>query len=673
MNDERKRIKKLQGELKKHDILYAKGNPVILDGEYDALFDELSKLEGKYPEMVTLDSPTQRIHNVVVEGFEKVAHTVQMGSLEKVVPGEQRKGIEKFINTAFGIEDDARNAKVLVQYKGDGITGVLRYKDGILVDAITRGDGTHGDSVISNVIAAVINIPKVLPEKIDLEVRGEIVLPYAEFERVNEKIAAAGGQVYSNPRNLVSGTIRQLDSSIAAERKMLFMAYDIIQSEFAKDEEAVSYLNKLGFEVIKTVYFNADQIDEMYEYVLKVQDELRKDLSYMIDGLVFKVNDMELREDLGSRSKTPRWAMAVKFKAVEAVATLSDVIHQIGRTGRVTPVAIFEPPVDIEGVMVSRASMHNPDYVTSRDLRIGDKVIVERANDVIPQVVMAIADKRDGTEQEYVMPTHCPICESKLEQIGPQLFCTNSDCASRKMESLIFFASKRGLDLDGLGESTVQELYDLGYLTDIMSLYSLHLYDEGLRKIDGLGEKKLKKIYKSIEESVKKPLDVLLPALGIPNLGHSNSKVLIKEASKKFKNLDEFIACPERFKWITSLEGFAEVSAKAIDDWFSGSNLMLIEQLEQLGFNFVFDVEEVGSKFEGKVFVITGAMPSGKKRSEIKKMIEAEGGKVSGSVSKKTNYLVMGPDADGTSKHKKALTVGTTILTEEEFMKMLGN
>lgn len=670
------RILHLRKEVTKHDELYEQNQPIIADGEYDVLYRELVELELKHPEFFEETSPTQRIVTVIVDGLKKVRHNSFMGSQEKANDWET---VYKFIQRA--------NKAVLAQLKLDGLTVVLHYNNGSLQTGVSRGDGEVGED-LTHTVRTIKSVPKNIPFKGKLEVRMEGLIPYEEFERINET------EDYSNPRNLASGTLRQLDASIAEERNVRgivfeFQAMDPEIVEFKTDSERLAFLQEQGFDVVESKRFEPteDGMAELKAFIEDMETNTRKTLEYMIDGLIIKFDDLDVREDLGSTNKYPKWSIAYKFLAQEATTKLYAIAEQVGKTGQITPVGELEM-VNV-GVEIRRATLHNYGYVSNKeyvvgnkprigkDIRIGDTVTVIRANDVIPKITNSIKAVRNGDEKIIEPPTHCPECGSPTQFIGANLYCTGIDCRPQLQGKIEHFASRKSLNIDGLGESTVEKFFELGIIRTFLDLYRLEENREEILAIEGFGMKKLDKILAGLEEAKKAPLSKVMTALSIRLIGSTQSK----ELSKQFTGMQEILDASQDndifYQRIISFEGFGEEKATSLAEFFSNEqNRHLIEGLMALGFTMIGEGRSQEEKqatekeaIVGKVFVITGKLSKG--RDEFKEMVEEMGGKVSGSVSAKTNYLLMGPDAEGSSKHQKAIANGTIILSEQAFYDLI--
>lgn len=674
------RILHLREEIVKHDELYDQNTPIIGDGQYDALMRELVQLEKEHPHFFDPESPTQRIVTKMVDELKKVRHNSFMGSQEKANDWET---VLKFVKRAVG--------KILIQHKLDGLTVVLHYNNGVLEVAVTRGDGEVGEDVTHTVLT-IKNLPKRIRFKGKLELRMEAVIPFEDFARINQEENAD----YSNPRNLVSGTLRQLDPEIARRRNVQgivfeFQSIEAEGIEFNNDSECLAFIKEQGFTVVDTRSFEPTKegLAEMKAYIEEVGTKIRKTLPYLIDGLIIKFDSLGIREDLGSTNKHPKWSIAFKFEAQEATTKMYAVTHQVGKSGQLTPVAELET-VNIDGVNIKRASLHNygnvgeGEYVVGnevrqgKDIRIGDTVTVIRANDVIPYITNSIKQVRTGEEVKIVPPTTCPECGSPTEVIGANLYCTGVDCKPQLQGKIEHFASRKCLNIDGLGESTVQTFFELGIIRNFLDLYRLNDHRDEILAIEGYGEKKLDKVLAGLEEAKKAPLSKVLTALSIRLIGSTQGKELSKQFTSMTEMLDASTNSDAFYNQIISFEGFGDEKAKSLTDFFANTqNRELIQGLLDAGFTMIGEgktqEEKQASEKEaivGKTFVITGKLSKG--RDEFKAMIEDMGGKASGSVSKKTNYLLMGSGEEGSSKHKKAIELGTTILSEEDFWNLIG-
>ena len=655
-----KRIEFLREEVAKHDRLYDENRPIISDSEYDELYLELERLEREHPEFYDANSPTQRIITTIVDSLEKVRHRVPMLSQQKITTEEE---VVDFVNKNKGT--------ILVQEKLDGITIVLAYKNGRLVEAVSRGDGEIGENLLHNA-RHLVNLPKVIPFKERLEVRAEAILPYEDFERIN-----IDGK-YSNPRNLVSGALRQLDSSNVAGKGFKAIVFDLVYAEgmtFERDVDMLGFLKEQGFDVVETKAFEMGEIDKLLDYIKDYENNTRKTLPYMIDGLVLKVDNITLREQLGYTSKYPRWACAYKFKSMDATTKLIGITDQVGKTGQITPVAELET-VNIDGVNISRATLHNYGNIRDKDIRINDTVVVARANDVIPQVVQSIKDLRDGSEIIKEFPKNCPICGAVTEFDVANLYCTGLNCGPQLEGKIKHYASRGAMNIDGMGEKTIEEFFKRGIIRTIPDIYNLRTKEEEICSIEGFGKKKFERLINGIEESKKRDLANLIYGLSIRHIGESASKDLAKE----FKSMEAIIEASkdvDEFKRrLLNIRDFGEVMSQSVIDFFlNEENIKVIKELINLGINTkTEEVEGVtGDKIlEGKVFVVTGSVNHFKNRKELQAKIESLGGKVSSSVSKNTDYLINNDIESNSSKNKKAKELNIPIISEEEFLKLIG-
>lgn len=642
-------ILRLRKEIKEHDRLYEQNQPVISDAEYDKKYKKLEHLENSYPQFYDPNSPTKKLPTEKVDGLEEVEHSVPVLSLSKANSKEE---VISFFQKSKG---NPEAKEKIVQEKIDGLSIILTYKDGFLVDAVTRGSGYQGERVI-HTVKTINNLPKQVSFKDLLVVRGELYITYDEFQRIN-----IDGK-YSNPRNLASGTVRQLDSSVAAKRNLQIKIIDLMLYEninFSKDTEALRFLEGLGFEVVYTELFT--DIEKVVDYCAN-HAEKRKGLEYPIDGMVIKYNDYQLRNELSYTSKYPKWAISYKFENLEVTTKLKNIVNQVGKSGQITPVAVLDP-VEIEDVKVGRATLHNYGNIQNKDLKIGDTVIVTRANDVIPQVVQSIKAKRNGSEQEISFPNKCPECETKVKQEGALLLCDGIKCVPQLRQKLIHFCKRDAMDINGIREKTARLLVEKKFIESIADIYKLKDKKEDLIMLEGFGKKSISNLLDSIEESKSKPLSRLLFALSIRHLGQTTSKII----AQKFKTLDKIIeATPEE---LTALQDIGPEIAQSVVKFFSSSaNIAVIEELKKQGVNMGEEVtEEKAEKsfdFDGLTFVITGKLSSS--RNEIKDFIQKNGGRVTETISKNTNYLLKGDGVEGSSKHKKALELGVQIISEEK-------
>lgn len=646
-------------EISRHDKLYEENIPEIGDGFYDELYFELLLIEKNNPKIISKESPSQKVNTVLVNSLEKREHSVPMLSQNKI---KTKDGIAKFTNDVTG--------DVLGQEKLDGLTIVLDYYNGILQDAVTRGNGYIGEVVTHN-LKTFKNIPLVIKYKGHLKLRVEALMLIKEFERIN-----VNGE-YSNPRNLASGTVRQLDSSICNERNMIAKVFDVVEVEdmsFEKDSEQLEWVKSLGFDVVSYKLFKRDEnlLPEIFNFVDDYANSKRKSLEYMIDGIVFKSDDLKERNKLGYTSKWPRWAVAYKFKAMEATTVLRQIVNQVGKTGVITPVAIFDK-VNID-VTIERSTLNNYGLIKSLDLKINDTITVIKSNDVIPKITNVIKSKRTGNEIDIVPPSNCPVCGSKTEFINDLLYCTGTNCPAQIKKSLLNFVSRNALNITGLGKETIEDFYENKIITNIKDIYELEKSKDLICKMHGYGLKKYENLIKSIEESKSLNLNNLLLGLSIQLIGDSRAKDL----AKHFKDIDNIIKLTDDkelfFEECLSLEDFGPEKTLSLYNYFTDkNNLDLIEFLKTKNVNMKMKETEI-TKNEfifGKTFVITGDVFIWNNRKELKTFIENNGGKCTGSVSKKTDYLINNDSTSASEKNKTAKSLAIPIITEEEFKNLI--
>ncbi len=653
-------VERLRDEIEYHNYrYYVLADPVITDEEYDKLMKRLIELEKKYPQIVTPDSPTQRVGGKVLSGFRKIKHSQPMLSLDNTYNEKDIREFDERVKRILGI----RSVEYVAELKIDGVSIALRYESGKFRIAITRGDGVEGEDVSEN-IKLVRSIPLRLREKVDVEVRGEIYMPIDEFKKINEEREENGEPPFANPRNATAGTIRQLDTSVVAKRMLdSFMYYLVNPEKFGVETQwdALEYLRKLGFKVNPHSKL-CRNIEEVIDY-WKEWINRRKELDYWIDGVVVKVNSFEYQRILGETSKSPRWAIAFKFPAEQARTKIIGVSMQVGRTGVITPVAELEP-VWLEGTTVKRASLHNFEYIREKDIRIGDWVFVEKAGGIIPQIVKVITDLRDGSEKPIEPPKSCPVCGGKVGKLNPDevaIRCLNPHCPAKLKRALMTFVSRDAMNIDGLGEKLIEKLVDSGIVKDIADIYYLTPFD--LAQLgSGIGQRTIAKIMKEIEKSKNNSLERLITGLGIPLVGKKLAKIL----AENFSSLDEIMSASE--EELVKIEGIGEEVAKSIREYFDNEKTReIIEKLKKAGVNMKSNVKK-SDVLKGLRFVITGEL-SRWSRKEIEDFIESLGGKVSSSVSRNTDYLIVGKNPG--SKLKKAKELGVKIITEDEFVNMV--
>lgn len=656
------RIKELKDILNRSGYeYYVLDNPTMSDFEYDRLMQELIKLEGEFPEFATADSPTQRVGGEVADGFAEVVHTVQMQSLADVFSKDELYEFDSRVRAALGDE----SVEYVTEMKIDGLSVSLEYENGLFTRGSTRGNGFVGEDITQN-LKTIPGIPLKLNEPLPfIEVRGEVYMPEKSFLRLNEQREASGEPVFANPRNAAAGSLRQLDSRIAAERKLDIFVFNLQRiegKELSSHSQSIEYLASLGFKVIpeRDVYTN---IDDAYKEVLRI-GESRGELAFDIDGAVVKVNSFAQREFLGSTSKTPKWAAAYKFPAEQKQTELLDIILQVGRTGAVTPNAVLEP-VRIAGSTVSRATLHNIDNIKDKDIRIGDTVIIEKAGDIIPAVVGVVKEKRPANSAPFEMPKVCPICGEPLvrEEGEAAVRCINPNCSAQQLRAVIHFVSKAAMNIDGLGASIVEQLLDKKLINDCSDIYYLNF--DNVISLDGFAEKSANNLIAAISESKKSGLDRVLFGLGIRMIGSRAAQIL----AAHFGNIDSLMSAS-----VDELSSISEIGTKmaqSIVEYFKqDKSLYIIERLRAAGVDLTYTSTQKGNNFDGKIFVLTGTLPT-LKRNDAKKLIESYGGKVSGSVSKNTDFVVAGEEAG--SKLDKALSLGIKVLSEAELTEMLKN
>ena len=661
MNEEN-RILFLRKELEKYSIeYYVYDNPSVSDQEYDRLMQELMALEEKHPEMYDANSPSQRIIGQVLEGFEKVRHDSQMLSLGNVFNYEE---IEEFVTR---IQGSVKDAEFVVECKYDGLAMSLIYENGSFVRAVTRGDGLVGEDVSAN-IKTIQSIPMHIPERRHVEVRGEVYMPKKSFEELNERQKKNNQALFANPRNAAAGSIRQLDSSVCASRKLdAYWYYFQNAQDFGilTQQEALDRMRSLNFKV-NPLYKVCKNTKEIWEFIQSIQGK-RNDLPYEIDGMVIKLNSLSDQRTLGSTAKVPRYATAYKFPAERVQTRLLDIVITVGRTGKITPNAVLEP-VRIAGTTVSAAQLHNEDMILSKDLRINDIVVVQKAGEIIPEVVSSVKERRDGSQVPYVYPTHCPVCGSRLVRLEGEAahYCINQDCPARVVESMIHFASRDAMDIDTLGDKKIEQLHEFGFLNSIEDIYFLHEHREELLEKRGYQKKSVDKMLETIETSKKQPLALLLYGLGIRQVGKKAAAIL----ANYFGSMDALMKAD--VDTLVSINDIGPITAQSIVEFFKDeSNQKLIQTLKEQGLNMIQEKQEIkASRFTNKTVVLTGTLEH-YTRNEAKEILENLGANVSGSVSKKTDYVIYGTAAG--SKLAKAQNLGVATMSEEEFVEEVEN
>ena len=666
----KKKIEKMREDILKYNQYYYTNNEsLISDVEYDNLIKELKELEEEYPQFKNVESPTEKVGatNLRESKFQKVTHKKPMLSLSNTYnEGE----IGDFIERVRKLIPEDKELKYALELKLDGLSISIQYEKGKLVRGVTRGDGAIGEDVTENIME-IATIPHELPEPLDLEVRGEIVLPLSNFLKLNERRMEAGEEVFANPRNAASGTLRQIDSSIIKERGLDSYFYFLVDAEkygVKTHSESIKFLEKLGFKTtgVCEVLESASKLKKRIDY----WEKEKENLDYETDGMVIKVDELELWNILGNTTKSPRWAIAYKFPAKQVTTTMLGVTWQVGRTGKVTPVAELEE-VLLSGSKVKRASLHNFHEIERKDIRIGDKVFIEKAAEIIPQVVKSIKEFRDGSEIQIVEPTECPVCQSPVarEEGQVDIKCTNPNCPGKIKGRIEYFVSRDAMNISGFGSKMVEKMLELGFIKNAGDIYNLKSHEEELVKIEKMGKRSVEKLLESIEESKKRDYSKVLYALGIPFIGKYSGKLLANASG----NIDKLMNMS--VEELMEIDGVGDKGAKAVYDFFRDSeNLQLIEVLRGYGLQFAQEVKEEQSSeeriFEGKTFLFTGTLKNFK-REEIKEEIEKLGGKNLSAVSKNLDYLIIGEKAG--SKLKKAQELGTVkILTEDEFLEICG-
>lgn len=664
MNDieAKERIRKLRATLEYHaKKYYDEDKPEITDYEYDMMMNELKSIEKQFPELIDNESLTQKVGGHVKEGFKQVEHEVPLQSLQDVFSYDELRDFDDRVKKQ--LHDGGTNLKYVVETKIDGLSMAIEYKDGKFVRAATRGNGLIGEDVSANALT-IKSIPKELKEPINIIVRGEVFIGSKEFEKLNEEREVLGQSLFANARNAAAGSLRQLDSKITKTRPLDIFIFNVQKLEnnpFNSHYEQLNYLDKLGFNV-NPVRILCNNIDEAIDAITKIGED-RENLSFGIDGAVIKVDNLDYREELGTTFKTPRWAIAYKYPPEQKETLLKDIICQVGRTGAITPMAVLEP-VKVAGSTISKTTLHNEDFIKEKDLKIGDRVIIQKAGDVIPEVVEAVKSKRTGEEKEFIMPKVCPVCGAPtIREDGEAVTrCTGIECSAKALRNIVHFASKEGMEIDGLGYSIIEQLLDRKLINNIADIYSLKLEDVASLKKNG--KKFAQNLIDAIEKSKSNDLFKLITGLGIRHIGAKSAKNL----ARKFRTMNNLMNAS--IEELSVQNDVGEITAKSIYEFFrEEQSIDLINKLKLAGVNMEsLEEENTDNRFEGKTFVLTGAL-SKYSRDEASDIIEKLGGKTSGSVSKKTSYVLAGEDAG--SKLTKAQNLGVTVITEEEFEEMI--
>lgn len=656
------RIRELTELINYHNYkYYVLDAPEISDYDYDIFMRELISLEEANPEFISPNSPTKRVGGEVLRGFGEVIHKTSKLSLSNVFDEGDIRDFDNRVKKTLSEE-----VEYIVELKIDGLTVVINYEDGEFTQGATRGDGIKGEDISAN-LKTIKSIPLTLKEKVSLEVRGEVFIPKDDFIELNNRREEMEEPIFANPRNAAAGSLRQLDTKITAKRPLdifVFNLESIEDTTFTTHYEALEYLKSIGFKTSPYTELckNATDIIKRCEYWAQKRGEL----PFEIDGLVIKVNNLLQREILGTTTKSPRWAVAYKFPAEKKETKLLDIIVQVGRTGAITPNAVLSP-VKVAGSIISRATLHNEDFIKEKDIKIGDTVIIQKAGDVIPEIVEVIKDMRTGEEIEFEMPKNCPVCQAEtLREEGVAVTkCTNTTCPAQRKRALFHFVSRDAMNIEGMGPQIMTILIDRGFITDASDIYKLHERYEELLQIERFGEKSVSNLFDSIEKSKANPLSRLLFALGIKMIGQRAAKLL----AKNFGNIEELKNA--EFERLVSISEIGDKMAQSVITFFKQEqNITLIEKLKALGVNTKEEIIKIteNENFKDKTFVLTGSL-STMTRDDAKEIVERFGGKVSGSVSKKTNYVIAGENAG--SKLDRANELGIKVLSEEEFLEWI--
>lgn len=661
--DEALRIQQLRKQLETYAReYYIQDAPTVTDQEYDRLMQELEDLEAGHPELADPNSPTQRVIGAILPGFEKYTHARRMLSLGDIFSREE---LEEFVAR---VRKEFPGASFVAECKYDGLAMALHYEDGRFVRAVTRGDGLTGEVVTANV-RTIRSVPMYIDAPGHVEVRGEVYMPKVSFERLNEVQTTLHLPLFANPRNAAAGSIRNLDTSVAASRNLEIFLYwyqNALEHGINTQAEALEAMHDMGFPV-NMDFAVCDTVDEIWAFIERIREK-RSGLPYEIDGVVIKVNSLEQEEALGLNAKTPRYAIAYKYPAQEVQTRLDDIFLTIGRTGVATPNAVLTP-VRVAGTLVSAASLHNEDLIRDRDLRIGDTVIIRKAGDIIPEVIASVKEQRDGTQVPYVFPDTCPVCGSELIRLPEEAdhFCTNPDCPAQVLGSLIHFVSREAMNIDGLGEKKVRQLHEAHLLDTIQDIYHLAEKREEILALHGWSDKGFDKLLANIDGSRQRSLADLLFGLGIRLVGRKAAGLL----ADAFGSMDAIMAATK--EELAAVKYIGGTTAESLTTWFAQpANQGLIQSLKEAGLNMVQapkEVPSVSSPFAGKTVVLTGTL-SGMSRNEAKSLLESLGATVAGSVSKKTDLVIYGDKAG--SKLAKAQELGVTTMPEAEFLQEAG-
>lgn len=649
------RINELVELINKYNYEYhTLDNPTVSDLEYDRLMQELIKLENEFPEYRLKESPTQKVGGQIIDKFDKVQHKVPMFSLSNVFNEEE---VRNFCNK---ITEETGKTEFVCELKIDGLAVSLEYEDGILKRALTRGDGIVGEDITHNV-KTIKTLPLKLNKKVNLNVRGEIYMKKKIFNKLNEKRKEERLSLFQNPRNAAAGSIRQLDSKIASERKLDIFLYHIPNTTFKTHYEALNHIKSLGLMVNENIKL-CKNVDEVIDFITYWKEN-RESLPYEIDGIVIKLNDIETQNDLGFTAKYPKWATAYKFPALEVETKMTDIIFTVGRTGLITPNAVLEP-VKLAGSTIKRATLHNEDNIVNKDIKIGDYVYIRKAGDVIPEVVRVNKDRRKNVK-DFIMIKECPICHEKLikKEEFVDYMCPNDNCPARNIEGLIHFVSRHAMNIDGLGDRIIEDFYNYNLIKTFKDIYKLKEKKEDLIELEGFASKKVNKLLNSIEESKKNSLERLIFALGIPNVGEKTAKIL----AKKYNSLDSLINSEK--EELEMINDIGPIIADSLVTYFSNEEKMKeIDELKKLGINTFYNGIKVieSEDFNNKKFVITGTFDFAS-RDQIKEIIESKGGVTTSTVTKNTDVVMVGKDPG--SKYEKAKELNITIWDVNETYK----
>ena len=660
----KKRIDELIRIIKKaNDEYYLEDNPTLTDQEYDRYMAELISLEQRYPFLGREDSPTHHVGTKIQDKFNKAVHKISMLSLGNVFNEDEIRTFDERIKKVD-------NPEYVCELKIDGLGISLTYEKGVLVRGATRGDGVVGEDITAN-IRTIKSIPLILNKEIDIEVRGEIYLSKDSFEKINAERAKNGEPLFQNCRNAAAGSVRNLDASVTKKRNLDCFIYHLpnpLDYGIKTHYESLVFMKELGFNTNFEANKLVDNIDEVLEYINEWTKK-RNSLPYDIDGIVIKVNDINMQDKLGYTAKVPKWATAYKFPAEEVITRLIDIIFTVGRTGKITPNAVLEP-VRVAGSTISRATLHNEDNIVNKGIKIGDNVFIRKAGDVIPEVVRSLKERRNGNELAFDMIDKCPICDFYVvrKEEEADYYCPNNDCPARRIENIIHFVSRDAMNIDGMGEAVIEQLYNEGFINDITDIYDFDRYKDELTKLDGYGKKKIDNFRYAIENSKNNSLEKLLFGLGIRNVGSKTAKIL----ARRFNSLDNLVNAT--FDELTVIPDIGSVIARSIVDYFNDDSIkIIIDKLKSFNVNMEYInnsnmVEK--DEFIGKTFVLTGSLIN-ITRDKASEIIESLGGKVSSSVSAKTSVVIVG-DNPG-SKFDKARSLGITVWQEEEFLDKVNN